>query len=63
MKKALLSLLVLALSAFAFAGSQTTFTIDFEQYPAFTQIDNQYAGQYATFNNALQLVCSLLRLF
>jgi hypothetical protein len=55
MKKALLPLLVLAFSGFAFAGSQT-YTIDFEQYPEYTQITNQYAGQYATFTNALQLV-------
>jgi hypothetical protein len=56
MKKALVPLLVLAFSAFAFAGSQETFTINFEQYPEYTQITNQYAGQYATFTNALQLV-------
>jgi hypothetical protein len=55
MKKALLPLLVLALSAFAFAGSQT-FSINFEQYAGYTQITNQYAGQYATFTDALQLV-------
>src|SRR5208283_4145054 len=56
MKKLLLPLLVFAFSALAFAGSQTTFTINFEQYPEYTQITNQYAGQYATFTNALQLV-------
>ncbi len=55
MKKALLPLLVLAFSGFLFAGSQS-FTINFEQYPEYTQIDNQYASQYATFSNALQLV-------
>src|SRR5271167_2468426 len=55
MKKILLPLLVLAFSGFAFAGSET-FTINFEQYPGYTQITNQYAGQYATFTNALQLV-------
>jgi len=51
----LLPLLVLALSAFAFAGSES-FSINFEQYPEYTQITNQYAGQYATFTNSLQLV-------
>src|SRR5271166_5921604 len=55
MKKILLPLLVLALSGFALAGSQT-FSIDFEQYSAYTQITNQYDGQYADFTNALQLV-------
>jgi hypothetical protein len=55
MKRVLLPLLVLAFSAFAFAGSEN-FTINFEQYPEYTQITNQYAGQYATFTNALQLV-------
>ena len=55
MKKILLPLLVLALSGFAFAGSET-FSINFEQYPGYTQITNQYAGQYATFTNSLQLV-------
>jgi len=55
MKKALLPLLVLAFSVSATAGTQS-FTINFEQYPGYTQITNQYAGQYATFNNALQLV-------
>src|SRR5271167_5162240 len=55
MNRMLLPLLVLALSAFAFAGSES-FSINFEQYPEYTQITNQYAGQYATFTNALQLV-------
>ena len=55
MKKALLPLLVLALSTFSLAGTET-FSINFEQYSAYTQITNQYAGQYATFTNALQLV-------
>lgn len=55
MKKLLLPLLVLAFSAFAFAGSEN-FSINFEQYPEYTQITNQYAGQYATFGNSLQLV-------
>jgi len=55
MKRLLLPLLVLVFSAVAFAGTQN-FSINFEQYPAYTQITNQYAGQYATFSNALQLV-------
>ena len=55
MKKALLPLLVLAFCGFAFAGTQD-FLINFEQYPEYTQITNQYAGQYATFTNSLQLV-------
>lgn len=62
MKKALLPLLVLALSAFAFAGTQN-FSINFEQYSAYTQIDNQYSGQYATFSNALQLVAPFYNYF
>jgi hypothetical protein len=54
MKKMLLPLLVLAFSAFAFAGSVT---INFEQYPEFTQITNQYsAADGVNFTNALQLV-------
>jgi len=52
MKRALLPVLILALSCAAFAGSSTT--IDFEQYAGYTQITNQYAG--VTFQNALQLV-------
>jgi hypothetical protein len=56
MKKMLLPLLVLAFSAFAFAGTET-FSINFEQYPEYTQITNQYAGQFATFTNSLQIVC------
>jgi hypothetical protein len=54
MRKALLPLLVLALSCFAFAGSQTT--INFEQYAGYTYITNQYAADGVTFQNALQLV-------
>jgi len=54
MKKMLLPLLVLTFSAFAFAGSVT---IDFEEYPEFTQITNQYsASDGVNFTNALQLV-------
>jgi hypothetical protein len=56
MKKALLPLLIMGLSAFAMAGSQS-FTINFEQYGAYTQITNQYtASDLVTFTNALQLV-------
>jgi len=55
MKKALLPLLVFAFSAFAFAGSES-FSINFEQYPEYTQITNQYAAQFVTFSNSLQLV-------
>jgi hypothetical protein len=55
MKKTLLPLcvLVLAFSAPAFAGS---ITLNFEQYPEFTQITNQYAADNVTFTNAMQLV-------
>jgi|ERR1035441_1140316 hypothetical protein len=55
MKKLLLLVLVLSFSSLAFAGP-ITYTIDFEQYSAYTQITNQYAAQNATFTNALQLV-------
>ena len=55
MKKALVPLVVLALSCFAFAGSQS-FSINFEQYSGYTQITNQYAADGVTFQNALQLV-------
>jgi len=57
MKKALLPLLVvLSLSAFAFAGSES-FSINFEQYAGYTQITNQYtASDLVTFQNSLQLV-------
>ncbi len=55
MKKALLPLLVLSLSCFAFAGSQS-YTINFNQYPGYTQITNQYAADGVTFQNSLQLV-------
>ncbi|MGD0830222.1 MAG: PEP-CTERM sorting domain-containing protein [Terracidiphilus sp.] len=34
----------------------TTYTIDFEEFPEFTQITNQYSADYVTFQNALQLV-------
>jgi hypothetical protein len=53
MKKILLLLVLLPLTPFALAD---TFTINFEQYPEFTQITNQYAAEDATFTNALQLV-------
>jgi hypothetical protein len=56
MSKALTLLLLLGLSTFAFAGSQS-FTINFEQYAGYTQISNQYAADDGvTFQNALQLV-------
>ena len=55
MKKLLLLVVVLSFSTLAFAGP-ITYTIDFEQYAAYTQITNQYAAQDATFTNALQLV-------
>ncbi|MGA3370394.1 MAG: PEP-CTERM sorting domain-containing protein [Terracidiphilus sp.] len=45
--------IVLPFSPLAFAGSTT---IDFEEYPEYTQITNQYAAQFVTFDNALQLV-------
>jgi len=51
MKKSLVCVVLLCLSSFAFAG---TISIDFEQYSAYTQITNQYAG--VTFNNAMQVV-------
>jgi hypothetical protein len=53
METLFLAAALLSFSSMAFAE---TFTIDFEQYPEFTQITNQYSGQYATFTNALQLV-------
>ncbi len=53
MKKILLLLVLLSLSPLALAD---TFTLNFEQYPEFTQITNQYAAEDATFTNALQLV-------
>ncbi|MGO9519509.1 MAG: PEP-CTERM sorting domain-containing protein [Candidatus Korobacteraceae bacterium] len=52
MKKILLLPVVLWLSPLAFANT----TIDFEEYSGYTQITNQYAGEDATFTNALQLV-------
>lgn len=52
-KTLLLPAILLSFSSMAFAE---TFTIDFEQYPEFTQITNQYSGENATFTNALQLV-------
>ena len=54
MKKLLLLAAVVSLSSFTFAS---VVTIDFEQYPAYTQITNQYAASDgAVFTNALQLV-------
>jgi hypothetical protein len=53
MKTLFLSAVLLSFSSMAFAE---TFTIDFEQYPEFTQITNQYSGDFVTFTNALQLV-------
>ncbi len=55
MRKALVPLVVLTLSCFAFAGSES-FTINFEQYAGYTQISNQYAADGVIFQNALQLV-------
>ena len=55
MKKFLLLLLLLSFSSLAFA-SPITFTINFEQYPEYTQITNQYTAKDATFTNVLQLV-------
>jgi hypothetical protein len=52
MKKVLLLLVLVSLSPLAFANT----TLNFEQYPEYTQITNQYAAQDATFTNALQLV-------
>jgi hypothetical protein len=42
-------------SSLAFADEQT-FLINFEQYPEFTQITNQYTDDLATFTNSLELV-------
>jgi len=54
MKKLLLLIFLVAPSSVAFAAA---ITIDFEQYPAYTQITNQYqATDGVTFTNALQLV-------
>ena len=53
MKKLLPFVFLLSLSSLAYASP---ITIDFEQYPAYTQITNQYAAQDVTFTNALQLV-------
>jgi hypothetical protein len=53
MRKALTLLVFLGLSTFACAAS---YTIDFEQYAGYTQIDNQYAADGVAFQNALQLV-------
>jgi hypothetical protein len=52
-KWVLLPGILLSLSHLAFAG---TYTINFEQYPEYTQITNQYASVGVTFENALQLV-------
>jgi len=56
MKKYLLLICFLSLSSLAFANV-VTYTIDFEQYAAYTQITNQYAASDGVvFTNALQLV-------
>jgi hypothetical protein len=54
-KKLLFLGVLLSFSSLAFA-LPTTYTIDFEQYPGYTQITNQYAAQGVTFVNAMQLV-------
>jgi len=54
MKRLLFLALLLSLSSMAFAGTVTT--IGFEDYPGYTQIDNQYASDGVLFSNALQLV-------
>jgi hypothetical protein len=53
MKRILLLLVLASASPLAFAD---TYTINFEQYPEYTQITNQYAADGVTFTNALQLV-------
>jgi len=56
MKKWLMLVCILSLSSLALA-SPTTYTINFEQYPGYTQITNQYAASDGVeFTNALQLV-------
>jgi hypothetical protein len=59
MKKQITRLLflgvLLAFSSLAHAGP-LSYTIDFEEYSAYTQITNQYAAQGVTFVNAMQLV-------
>ncbi|MGA9566014.1 MAG: PEP-CTERM sorting domain-containing protein [Candidatus Korobacteraceae bacterium] len=61
MKKLLLLVCLLSLSSLAMANA--TYTINFEQYSAYTQITNQYAAQDATFDNALQLVVPFYNYF
>jgi hypothetical protein len=53
MKKILLLLVLLSLSPLALAS---TFTLNFEQYPEFTQIVGQYEAEDIVFGNAMQLV-------
>jgi hypothetical protein len=55
MKKLLLVALAMLFPSSAFADSQPT-TINFEQFPEFTQITNQYSAEGAVFTNALELV-------
>jgi hypothetical protein len=55
MHKLLLLVALLSCTSLAFA-LPTTYTINFEQYSEYTQITNQYAADYITFQNALQLV-------
>jgi hypothetical protein len=52
MKRLLLAAAVLLFGPAAFADS---WTINFEQYAAYTQISNQYAAEGVVFTNALQL--------
>jgi hypothetical protein len=55
MKKFFILLALLSFAPLAFADT-VHYSINFEQYPEFTQITNQYAADDATFTNALQLV-------
>jgi hypothetical protein len=59
MKKPMYKLLplvaLLSCSSLAFAGS-ITYSINFEQLPAYTVVTNQYAAQDVVFSDALQLV-------
>ena len=55
MKKFFVLLAMLSFSALAFADTMQ-YSINFEQYPEFTQITNQYSADQVTFTNALQLV-------
>lgn len=62
MKRLLLPVFLLSSTSLVFA-SPTTYTIDFEQYPGYTQIDNQYSAEHVTFDNALQLVAPTYNYF